>query len=102
MSEDNNTSISPNRGMDVVSNTPIDKGFKKPNVDNVGMSPPFNLNVSFQGIAASDSDSDSESICNRTDNDAYFLKTIGLAESTDEIYCDVHERTARCIHTVTL
>ena len=63
MSEDNNTSIDP-RGMDVVSNTPINKGFKKPNVDNVGMSPPFDLNVSFQGIAASDSDSDSESIRN--------------------------------------
>ena len=59
MSKDNNISIDP-RGMDVESNTPINKGLKKPNVDNVGMSPPFDLNLSFQGIAASDSDSDSE------------------------------------------
>ena len=28
------------------------------------MSPPFDLNLSFQGIAANDSDSDSESIRN--------------------------------------
>ena len=40
--------------------------------------------------------------CKRTDDDAYFLKTIGLAESTDEIYCDIHERTASRIHAVTL
>jgi len=103
MSVDTNTPISPKRGMDAVSNTPIDKGLKKPNVDNVGMSPPpFDLNVSFQGIAASDSDSDSESIRNEAHNDAYFLKAIGLAESTDEIYRDIHERTASRIHTVAL
>ena len=47
------------------------------------------------------------SICNGasrkcTDDDAYFLKTIGLAESTDEIYCDIHERTASRIHAVAL
>ena len=61
MSVDTNTPISPKRGMDAVSNTPIDKGLEKPNVDNVGMStPPFDLNVSFQGIAASDSDSDNQ------------------------------------------
>ena len=63
MSKDNNISFDP-RWMDVESNTPIDKGFKKPNADNVGMSPPFDLNLSFQGIAASDSDSDSKSIRN--------------------------------------
>jgi hypothetical protein len=63
MSKDNNISFDP-RDMDVESNTPVNKGFKKPNVDNVGMSPPFDLNLSFQGIAANDSDSDSESIRN--------------------------------------
>ena len=63
MSKDNNISFDP-RDMDVETNTPINKSFKKPNVDNVGMSPPFDLNLSFQGIAANDSDSDSESIRN--------------------------------------
>ena len=47
------------------------------------------------------------SVCNGvsrecTDDDAYFLKAIGLTESTDKIYRDIHERTASRIHTVAL
>ena len=49
MSVDTNTPISPKRGMDVVLNTPIDKGFEEPrlNTTRLDMSSPF-LSVTKQ------------------------------------------------------
>ena len=43
MSEDKNTSISPKRGMNVVLNTPIDKGLEEPRLSTtrLDMSSPF-------------------------------------------------------------